>query len=143
MTNKDISKAETPPTPEADETGPNIFLTPGALAQALHLKATTPEYEGLPLRLYIEGKGCDGFYYGVNFDKAEPDDLHFAVETLECIIDDRTLLFCKGSIIDWVDDERGRGFLVENPKEKNFRGKFYKKSTWRTRLEAMAQVSES
>lgn len=121
----------------------HIYLTPGALAQALELQRTTPEYSGLPLRLYIEGKGCDGFYYGVNFDKAEPDDLHFSIDELECIVDNRTLLFCKGSTIDWVDDERGKGFLVENPKEKSFRGKFYKKSTWRTRLEAMDQASKA
>ena len=115
-----------------------IGLTPAAWTMAKELSEATEEYKGLPLRLYIEGKGCDGFYYGVNFDKAETDDLLFEVDGLECIVDPRTYLFCKGSTIDWVDDERGKGFLVENPKEKNFRGKFYKKSTWRTRLEAMA-----
>lgn len=127
----------------ADVSGEDVAirLTPGAWSQAKHLLETTEAYQGLPLRLYIEGKGCDGFYYGVNFDKAEPDDLHFDVDGLACIIDPRAYLFCKGSSIDWVDDERGKGFLVENPKEKNFRGKFYKKSTWRTRLEAMAQGS--
>ncbi len=124
---------------DADEVA--IRLTPKAWAQARHLLETTETYRNLPLRLYIEGKGCDGFYYGVNFDPAEADDLHFEVEGLSCIVDPRTYLFCKGSTIDWVDDERGQGFLVENPKEKNFRGKFYKKSTWRTRLEAMAQGS--
>ncbi|RYZ60289.1 MAG: iron-sulfur cluster assembly accessory protein [Proteobacteria bacterium] len=124
----------------AEESGKrdDISLTPEAWAMAKELSLSNPDYQGLPLRLYIEGKGCDGFYYGVNFDKAEADDLHFDVDGLECIVDPRTHLFCKGSTIDWVDDERGKGFLVENPKEKNFRGKFYKKSTWRTRLEAMA-----
>lgn len=120
-------------------------LTKGALQKAQQLRATTEAYQGLPLRLYIEGKGCDGFYYGVNFDAKEKDDFEFEIEGLPCIIDERTLLFCKGSEIDWVDDERGQGFLVQNPKEKNFRGKFYKKSTWRTRLEALAgaQPAES
>lgn len=120
-----------------------IGLTPAAWAMAKELVATTEAYKDLPMRLYIEGKGCDGFYYGVNFDKPEADDLLFEVDGLACIVDPRTYLFCKGSTIDWVDDERGKGFLVENPKEKNFRGKFYKKSTWRTKLEAMAQPQVS
>ena len=73
-----------------------IALTPGASRQARHLLATTEAYAGLPLRLYIEGKGCDGFYYGVNFDKAEADDLHFTIDGVACIVDPRTYLFCKG-----------------------------------------------
>lgn len=113
-------------------------MTATALEKARDLQSQTEAYQGLPLRLYIEGKGCDGFYYGVSFDAKEADDFEFEIDGLACVIDERTQLFCKGSQIDWIDDERGQGFLVENPKEKNFRGKFYKKSTWRTRLEALA-----
>ncbi len=120
-----------------------IAMTPAAIRQAKVIMERTEDFPKLPLRLYIEGKGCDGFYYGVNFDKAESDDLHFDFEGLDCIVDPRAFLFCKGSTIDWVDDERGRGFLVENPREKSFRGKFYKKSTWRSRLEAMDQGSKA
>ena len=118
---------------------PAFQLTDRALSKALELQAETPAYHGLPLRLYIEGKGCDGFYYGVSFDAPEKDDTHFELGGLACVVDSRTLLFCKDSVIDWVEDERGTGFLVENPREKSFRGKFYKKSTWRTRLEALAE----
>ncbi len=113
-------------------------LTDAALLKARVLKENTEAYHDLPLRLYIEGKGCDGFYYGVSFDAKEAGDLEFEFEGLRCIIDERAHIFCKGSKVDWIDDERGQGFLVENPKEKNFRGKFYKKSTWRTRLESLA-----
>lgn len=118
-------------------------LTTRAITKARELQSNEEAYRGLPLRLYIEGKGCDGFYYGVTFDKREAEDLVFVIEGLECIIDPRTLLFCKGAGIDWIDDERGQGFLVENPKEKNYRGKFYKKSTWRTRLEELAAKDQA
>ncbi len=118
-------------------------LSDRALNKALELQSQNPNYHKLPLRLYIEGKGCDGFYYGVTFDNPEEGDFEFTIGDLSCTIDERTLLFCKGSLIDWIEDERGTGFLVENPKEKNFRGKFYKKSTWRTRLEALANKDQT
>ncbi len=125
--------------PLSDPNHEGLFLTPRAHAEALALLDQEERYKGLPMRLYIEGKGCDGFYYGVNFDAAEADDLHFMIDGLHCIVDSRAFIFCKGSTIDFVDDERGRGFLVDNPKERNFRGKFYKKSTWKTKLEALAE----
>lgn len=120
-----------------------INLTGPALLQAIHLKETTSEFSGKDLRLYLEGKGCDGFYYGVTFDDATPEDLRFP-QTLEgqveasvvVIVDPDTMQFVDGSVIEWVDDERGRGFLVENPGQKQFRGKFFKRSSWREKLEA-------
>ena len=105
-------------------------LTPLAIVKSLELQKDFPRYHNLPLRLYIEGKGCDGFTYGVSFDSAESTDHIFNLGQLTCIIDAETLMFCRGSTIDWVDDERGCGFLVENPHQKKFRGKFYKRKVW-------------
>jgi iron-sulfur cluster assembly accessory protein len=115
-------------------------LTDVALAKAQHLQNQIEGNKDLPLRLYIEGKGCDGFYYGVSFDEKEKGDIEFDFKGLRCIIDERAHIFCKGSQIEWIDDERGQGFLVENPREKSFRGKFYKKSSWRSRLEGLAKA---
>jgi len=114
-------------------TGP-VTLTPAALAQAEHLAATEPAYQGKPLRLYLDGKGCDGFYYGVAFDETLPQDLVLTQGRVTLVIDPATLPFVEGSTIDWVDDERGRGFLVDNPQHKRFRGKFFKKKAWQERL---------
>ncbi len=110
-------------------------LSPEAHRKALELQNDFPRYRNLPLRLYVEGKGCDGFTYGVSFDDSAPDDLHFVQDGLSCIIDPQSLEFCKGSQIEWVDDERGTGFLVENPNQRKFRGKFYKRKAWLERFE--------
>jgi iron-sulfur cluster assembly accessory protein len=119
---------------------PLFSLSPQALSEALAL--AKGEYAGKSLRLYIEGKGCDGFYYGVTFDDAnDPEDQTFTFEGLTCVIDARTLLFCKGSVIEWIDDERGRGFLVDNPLQRQYRGKFYKKSAWQQKLEGLQDPS--
>ncbi len=41
-----------------------------------------PSKLGTPLRLYLDGKGCDGFYYGICFDKRESGDLELHYEDL-------------------------------------------------------------
>jgi iron-sulfur cluster assembly accessory protein len=114
--------------------GRGIELTPAAIAAAFKLKSENKTYETLPLRLYIEGKGCDGFYYGVTFDSPQEKDYHFTQDKVELVVDPDTLQYCEGSKIDWVDDERGTGFLVDNPKHRQFRGKFYKRKTWQEKL---------
>lgn len=115
-------------------------LTEQALNKALELQRDFPRYKGLPLRLYVEGKGCDGFTYGVSFDEQSPEDTLFTIEGLTCIIDPQSLVFCKGSVVDWVDDERGTGFLVDNPNQRKFRGKFFKRKVWIDRLSGEKQL---
>jgi iron-sulfur cluster assembly accessory protein len=114
----------------------SIHLTDAALRAAIDFQKSVPQYQNLHLRLYIEGKGCDGFTYGVTFDASTPDDLSFEYSPITVIVDRNTLQFVDGSTIDFVDGEGGRGFVVENPCSKQFRGKFYKKKEWREKLEA-------
>jgi iron-sulfur cluster assembly accessory protein len=107
-----------------------ITLTNSGLKQALKLKQ---ENEG-DLRVYLDGKGCDGFFYGVSFDTRSDDDHVFSQEGIDLICDPESSKFVKGSEVEWVDDERGQGFLVNNPNHKKFRGKFYKRNNWEQRL---------
>jgi iron-sulfur cluster assembly accessory protein len=111
-----------------------IKLTDSALEQALMLKSASPDLNGKGLRLYLEGKGCDGFYYGVTFDTPTATDLLFSSQGIDILVDPETLAFVKGSVIDWIADERGQGFLVENPNHRKFRGKFFKRQEWQSRL---------
>ena len=111
-----------------------IELTERALVEALNLKNATPMYSNLSLRVYLAGKGCDGFEYGVCFDAKGPLDKEFLIGDLEIICDPESWKFIAGSTVDWVDDERGRGFLVSNPNHRKFRGKFYRKTGWETKL---------
>jgi iron-sulfur cluster assembly accessory protein len=118
----------------------SLILTEKAVASARHLAGTNPEYSGKNLRLYLAGKGCDGFEYGVTFDVWQEGDITVDVaDNLKIFCDPRTLEFVEGSTVDWVDDERGSGFLVENPNHRKFRGKFYKKEVWRKKLESASQ----
>ncbi len=116
-----------------------IFLDAEALKQAFLYKKNNPQWADFSLRIYIAGKGCDGFNYGVSFDPAQSDDVRIVHkseegESLEIVIDPETYKFVKGSTVTWVHDERGKGFLLENPRHKKFRGKFFKKTGWEQRV---------
>ena len=111
-----------------------VSLSAVAEKKAIFLNEETPAYKDKFLRLYIEGKGCDGFIYGVTFDNKADDDLCFPFKLsskLILLVDSKTFEFVKGSTIDWVDDDRGQGFLVNNPRHKRFKGKFYMRPFWR------------
>ncbi len=126
----------------ASEVEGGIHLSQQALANALELQRVTPDFNNLSLRLYLEGKGCDGFYYGVTFDAPQERDRHFSYGQLDVIVDPETLEFVQGSSIDWIDDERGRGFLVTNPRQKAFRGKFFKRSAWIKKLSGSEKLAD-
>ena len=117
--------------------GDSVIMSEEAVQRAVQLGEENPEWAGRPLRLYLEGKGCDGFYYGVCFDKEAPGDTQFPQGSggrVRLLVDPETLQFVRGSEIIWVDDERGAGFLVENPNHRKFRGKFFRRKNWKERL---------
>ena len=126
----------------------SVVMTLKARSEAQKLQSMQSEFAGKVLRLYLEGKGCDGFYYGVTFDAVSTEDIQFDQGVDEggeafvpVIVDPETMQFVEGAEIDWVDDERGRGFLVNNPEQKAYRGKFFKRDAWREKLKAPPSAS--
>lgn len=117
-----------------------VTLSDEALENAFRLREETPEWSELSLRLYLDGKGCDGFFYGMSFDKEEKEDLvcEFSQnkKPLRVVTDPKTFEFVQGSHIIWSSHEGQEGFLVENPKHKRFRGKFYLRGFWKKKLGA-------
>lgn len=111
-------------------------LNAEAFAQALRLQSQNPDFQGKGLRLYIEGKGCDGFFYGVAFDQAGAEDLVSDQDGLQLVIDQDSYKFCRDSVVTWFDDGKQQGFIVENPNHTKYRGKFFRRRSWQ---EALAQ----
>jgi iron-sulfur cluster assembly accessory protein len=107
-----------------------VTITEEAVRAATTLRTDNEEFKDLSLRVYIDGKGCDGFYYGVTFDAKNDQDFVFPSNTIDMVVDPKSLYFLYGSVVDWVSDERGTGFLVNNPNHERYRGKFYKKKAW-------------
>ncbi|MEN9834156.1 MAG: hypothetical protein RL011_349 [Pseudomonadota bacterium] len=117
-----------------------IRLTDRAIEAALELQRENAEFHGCILRLYIDGKGCDGFYYGVTFSDPAEGDIVVLDGQISVAIDQNSVEFMAGSLVDWVDDARGKGFLVENPNHSKFRGKFFKRQSWQQKLSSSSRL---
>jgi len=106
-----------------------LRLTQAAVTQALAYQKERPEWKAKGLRLWVSGKNCEGLLYGVTFDLPQPDDKILIQEGVAVLVDPDTVRYVEGVSIDFVDDDRGRGFLVSNPNAKKYAGKFYLKQT--------------
>lgn len=73
--------------------------------------------EGRPfLRVSVVGGGCSGFSYVFDFaDAAGDDDIVIARDEAQVLIDETSLPFLTGSIIDYVDELIGASFQIRNP----------------------------
>ena len=93
-----------------------VSLSPAAaevVRDLLHQKNLDESYG---LRVFISGQGCSGFQYGMGLEnKPGETDSTFESEGLKVIVDEISMQNMIGATIQYIDDERGKGFLVENP----------------------------
>lgn len=74
------------------------------------------EPSGSMLRISVNGGGCSGFQYGFDIDRTrQPDDLVLERNGAKVLVDETSLQFLKGSVVDFVDDLIGQSFKIENP----------------------------
>jgi iron-sulfur cluster assembly protein len=93
-----------------------ISLTPRAIEMGKQKVANADEpVEGL--RLGIKGGGCSGYYYVYDFaKKIRPEkDLVFDFDGLTVVVDNRSLEFLKGAVLDWEQGLMSYGFKWKNP----------------------------
>ena len=67
------------------------------------------------LRVGVRGGGCSGFQYHLAFDEQREDDRVFESHGLKLLVDNESLQFVRGSVIDYEESLQGAGFKVENP----------------------------
>ncbi len=92
-----------------------VTLTESAARRIAQLKASENAPQSF-LRLAVSGGGCSGFQYGFTFDDARTDDdLVFARDGVELVIDETSLELVKGAVLDYVEDMMGAYFQVKNP----------------------------
>jgi iron-sulfur cluster assembly accessory protein len=93
-----------------------VSLTPAAAAVVRDLLKQRNLDESYALRVYISGRGCSGFEYGMGFEsKPSETDSTFESEGLKIVVDEVSMQNLPGATIDFIDDARGKGFLVDNP----------------------------
>jgi len=68
------------------------------------------------LRVAVEGGGCSGFSYTFDLvDSQNDDDVVIARDGATVLIDEISLVYMGGSVIDFVDDLMGQSFQIRNP----------------------------
>lgn len=67
------------------------------------------------LRVFVRGRTCSGYAYGLALDdSASDDDAVFEQGTIRVAIDPLSLQFVDGARIDYVETTEGSGFIVTN-----------------------------
>jgi len=91
-----------------------VELTEAAAKRIARIVANEPGKEAL--RVSVEGGGCSGFSYKFDLVAGRNED-DFAIERdgATVLIDDLSLVYMGGSVIDFVDDLMGQSFQVRNP----------------------------
>ncbi len=68
------------------------------------------------LRIQVDGGGCNGFQYKLDFDaNINPDDKIFGTDKVQIVIDETSLGFLNGSTFDFVETLGASNFEFKNP----------------------------
>jgi iron-sulfur cluster assembly accessory protein len=97
---------------------PMVELTQTAVSKVKEILAQQePQPKGL--RVSVVGGGCSGFSYQMNFEnESNGIDKVFDFEGLKVFVDQASLMYLKGTKIDYVETLEGSGFKFDNPNVK-------------------------
>jgi iron-sulfur cluster assembly accessory protein len=71
------------------------------------------------LRIFVQGGGCSGFQYGLDFDNApRAGDFEMHFDGLTVYLDPISAMHLEGTVIDYVMGISGAGFKFNNPSAK-------------------------
>lgn len=73
----------------------------------------SPETAGL--RVGVRGGGCSGFQYALALDEQRDGDKVFEDHGIRVIVDEQSLTYVDGSVVDFKESMMGAGFEVSNP----------------------------
>ncbi|WP_309085389.1 iron-sulfur cluster insertion protein ErpA [Chelativorans sp.] len=91
-----------------------VELTEAAARRIVKILAAEPGK--IALRVSVEGGGCSGFSYKFDLvDGRNDDDTVIEKDGATVLIDDLSLVYMGGSVIDFVDDLIGQSFQIRNP----------------------------
>jgi iron-sulfur cluster assembly protein len=113
--------AQAEPARVAPEAGdaPAITLTPKAIEMAKKAlqKRGTPD---AALRLGVRGGGCSGASYVIEFaDKIRARDIVTDHDGLKVVVDPKSLVYLRGSVLDYEVKLMQHGFKFRNPNERS------------------------
>lgn len=87
-------------------------VTPRAFERLSEIGAAR---EGKALRVAVEGGGCSGFQYQIELDSPAEGDLVLEGEGEKVVVDEVSLPFLGGAVIDFTEELVGSRFTIDNP----------------------------
>jgi len=112
-----VSKTESTPQPD----GPSVSITPRAVAEIAKAAAKRAR-KPLGMRVGIRGGGCTGFTYMFEWSDDEPSShdtvFDFPEQGVSVFLDPKSLVFLRGSTLDYETTLMQRGFKWVNPNAK-------------------------
>ena len=92
----------------------DLVLTERAARRINEIMQAEPA--GSMLRISVNGGGCSGFQYAFDVERTrQDDDLLVERDGAAVLVDQVSLQYMDGSVIDFVDDLIGQSFKIENP----------------------------
>jgi iron-sulfur cluster assembly protein len=91
------------------------FTDKGAEKVKEFLASQNADVQTSGLRVGVRGGGCSGFQYALAFDTERSGDQVFEDHGLRLLVDEQSLPYVRGAIVDYVESLQGAGFKVDNP----------------------------
>jgi iron-sulfur cluster assembly protein len=93
-----------------------ITVTEKAKSKAISLIAAENKPAGAFIRVGVDGGGCSGLTYKLEFDtEIRPDDKIFEDKGIKIVCDRKSFLYLIGTELDFSDGLNGKGFQFNNP----------------------------
>jgi iron-sulfur cluster assembly protein len=72
--------------------------------------------ENTAIRVAVEGGGCSGLMYDLQFDATQQSTDHLVEDKgIKILVDRKSLLYLAGTELDFSDGLNGKGFQFKNP----------------------------
>lgn len=93
-----------------------ITVSENAKLHALELMKAENKPEGSFIRVGVEGGGCSGLSYMLEFDdKMKEGDQAFEDKGIKIVVDRKSFLYLVGTELEYSGGLNGKGFVFKNP----------------------------
>lgn len=93
-----------------------ITVSDFAKEKAIHLMQEEKKPEGSFIRVGVEGGGCSGLSYKLEFDNVlKEGDQVFENKGIKVVTDKKSFLYLVGTELDYSGGLNGKGFIFKNP----------------------------
>ncbi|RAL26976.1 HesB/IscA family protein [Thermoflavimicrobium daqui] len=93
-----------------------ITLTEQAALKVKEMLQDTDNPDRQFLRIGIQFGGCSGLNYSLGFDEdKKEDDMELSQHGVKILVDQDSIAYLQGTVIDFKESMMGGGFSIDNP----------------------------